>query len=74
MVSTSGEAIIAVTVMSASVPTPVELIQPGERQKTGQLQKFFPTTKKVLRPRQLVRQSGFRETLGYPFDILLPEG
>jgi hypothetical protein len=43
MVSASGEAIIAVTAISASVPTPVELMQYGERQKTGQLQKFFPT-------------------------------
>ena len=74
MVSVSGEAIIAVTVMSASVPTQVELMQYGERQKTGQLQKFFPTPESVVRPRPLVRQSGFRETLGNPFDILLPEG
>ena len=74
MVSVSGEAIIAVTVMSASVPTQVELMQYGERQKTGQLQKFFRTPKSVVQPRPLVRQSGFRETLGNLFDILLPEG
>ena len=40
----------------------------------GHLRKLFSAPKSAMQPRPLVRQSGLRETLTDPFDILLPEG